>query len=155
MGFNNNAQRSTPPYYLDVDNPFHLKNMSRIVTELTKFRCLMLVENISTNVTAPTKSMCYPCVCLLTKLFKKCSPHLSHCNFKCSYVMEERLLQNQPNFYDYPCANDMKGIVCFLITKLVQKCFSHNSHCNFKLINSMQESFSRKFFLECFSDSFS
>ena len=22
MGFNNQAQRSTPPYYLDVDNPF-------------------------------------------------------------------------------------------------------------------------------------
>ena len=22
MGFNNHAQRSTPPYYLDVDNPF-------------------------------------------------------------------------------------------------------------------------------------
>ena len=35
MGFNNNAQRSTPPFYLDVDNPFHLKNMSTIVTELT------------------------------------------------------------------------------------------------------------------------
>ena len=88
----------------------------------------------------------YPCVFLITKLFKKFSPHLSQCNFKCSYVMEERLLQNQPNFYDYPCANDMKGIVCFLITKLFQKCFSHNSHCNFKLINSMKESFSRKFF---------
>ena len=24
MGFNNHAQRSTPPYYLDVDNPFVL-----------------------------------------------------------------------------------------------------------------------------------
>ena len=23
MGFNNQAQRSTPPYYLDVDNPFN------------------------------------------------------------------------------------------------------------------------------------
>ena len=23
MGFNNHAQRSTPPYYLDVDNPLH------------------------------------------------------------------------------------------------------------------------------------
>ena len=22
MGFNNHAQRSTPPYYLDVNNPF-------------------------------------------------------------------------------------------------------------------------------------
>ena len=22
MGFNNHSQRSTPPYYLDVDNPF-------------------------------------------------------------------------------------------------------------------------------------
>ena len=26
MGFNNHAQRSTPPYYLDVDNPFEGKH---------------------------------------------------------------------------------------------------------------------------------
>ena len=26
MGFNNHAQRSTPPYYLDVDNPLEGKN---------------------------------------------------------------------------------------------------------------------------------
>ena len=25
MGFNNHAQRSTPPYYLNVDNPLHTR----------------------------------------------------------------------------------------------------------------------------------
>ena len=30
MGFNNYAQRSTPPYYLDVDNPFVSLNVQII-----------------------------------------------------------------------------------------------------------------------------
>ena len=29
MGFNNHAQRSTPPYYLDVDNPFKNEQLQR------------------------------------------------------------------------------------------------------------------------------
>ena len=97
----------------------------------------LVFENISTSVTEPTESMCLSMCFLITKLFKKCFPHLSQCNFKCSYIMEERVLQNQQNFCDYPCANDMKIIVCFLIAKLFQKYFSHNSPCTFKLSNSM------------------
>ena len=30
MGFNNQAQRYTPPYYLDVDNPFHASHINNI-----------------------------------------------------------------------------------------------------------------------------
>ena len=30
MGFNNHAQRSTPPYNLDVDNPFEIKTKQKI-----------------------------------------------------------------------------------------------------------------------------
>mgnify|MGYP007089936020 CR=1 FL=1 len=57
----------------------------------------------------------------------KCSPHLSQSSFKCSYAMEERVLQNQNKF-----CRAGQGILCFFITKLFQKCFSHNSHCTFK-----------------------
>ena len=34
MGFNNYAQRSTPPYYLDVDNPLNLKRTDLFIASL-------------------------------------------------------------------------------------------------------------------------
>ena len=33
MGFNNHAQRSTPPYYLDVDNPFKRTILKQFYTD--------------------------------------------------------------------------------------------------------------------------
>ena len=36
MGLNNHAQRSTPPYYLDVDNPFDKKLFQFMSNETLK-----------------------------------------------------------------------------------------------------------------------
>ena len=36
MGLNNHAQRSTPPYYLDVDNPFDKKLFQFMSNEILK-----------------------------------------------------------------------------------------------------------------------
>ena len=38
MGFNNHAQRSTPPYYLDVDNPFRLGETSTRYMSKSKWK---------------------------------------------------------------------------------------------------------------------
>ena len=37
MGFNIHAQRSTPPYYLDVDNPFDYLSFVTILVFLSTF----------------------------------------------------------------------------------------------------------------------
>ena len=69
----------------------------------------------------------------------KCQPNLCNCPCdmtECSYVMEERVLQNQHNFCDYLCANDIKCTAPH--NKTLPKKISHNSHCTFKLVNSMQ-----------------
>ena len=49
MGFNNHAQRSTPLYYLDVDNPFVP------ITRIAKF-CRTTRTTLSDNVSLPTLS---------------------------------------------------------------------------------------------------
>ena len=45
MGFINRAQRSTPPYYLDVDNPLWWNSKAEIVTKFKKTWFVMKLKN--------------------------------------------------------------------------------------------------------------